>query len=92
MTTTNNLTSAWNFQRLRREKGLTSQAVADAAGVPLREEYLFEIGGVVSDEIKQKVLTAFHKLTGQSVEEQPTIAMNPISRSQGLIGGSNDLH
>jgi len=48
---------------VRRLHDLTSQHVADAAGVPLRTEYLMEIGGVVSREDAEKVLTAVATLT-----------------------------
>ena len=48
---------------VRRLHDLTSQSVADAAGVPLRTEYLMEIGGVVSREDAEKVMTALSTLT-----------------------------
>ncbi|MBV9615649.1 MAG: helix-turn-helix domain-containing protein, partial [Ktedonobacteraceae bacterium] len=81
MTITNNQPFPKNFQRLRREKGLTSRAVAEAAGISLREEYLFEIGGVVSDEIKQKIMQAFQQLTGQSIVEQPTPVISKVNHA-----------
>ncbi|MBV9614576.1 MAG: hypothetical protein JO031_03865 [Ktedonobacteraceae bacterium] len=92
MTTTNNQPFPMNFQRLRREKGLTSRAVAEAAGISLREEYLFEIGGVVSDEIKQKIMQAFQQLTRLPVVEQPTPVINKVNRPLKLIGGDHDLY
>jgi len=54
-----------NFQKIRIEKGLTSRAVADAANIPLREEFLFELGATVSKEVKHKIIHAFSILTGQ---------------------------
>ena len=87
MTMTNNQSSPLSFQQLRREKHLTSQQVAEAAGVSLREEYLFEIGGIVSKETEQRIMQAFSKLTEQSTEEQPTVVMQKISRPSKVIGG-----
>ena len=92
MTRTNNQPNLLNFQQLRREKGLTSGAVAEAAGVSLREEYLFEIGGIVDEEIKRKILKAFEQLTGKSLEEQPTLALQKTHPSLKLIGGEHDLY
>src|SRR5579875_649584 len=83
--TTNNLSTGTSFQRLRREKGLTSRQVAEAAGVSLREEYLFEIGGIVSKEIEQKIMQAFQQLTGEPPEEQPTVTIQKLSRPLKLI-------
>ena len=81
-----------DFQQLRREKGLTSKAVAEVAGISLREEYLFEIGGFVSDEARQKILHAFEKLTGASLEEQPTLALQKVNRPLKVIGGEHELY
>lgn len=66
-----------SFQQLRRAKGLTSREIADAAGVSLAEEYLFEIGGIINKEARQKVMQAFQKLTG-TIPEQPTTIMNTL--------------
>lgn len=52
-----------NFHEIRRESGLTSRQVADAANVPLRDEYMFEIGGVISHDAKEKVIQALSILT-----------------------------
>jgi hypothetical protein len=86
-----------HFQHLRRAQGLTSQAVADAAGISLTDEYLFEIHCLTNSEVKEKIIRAFTHLTGypyilsdfEPVEEQPTAVMN---RSHGFIGGSRELH
>ena len=51
------------LQEVRREHGLTSRALADEAGVPLRIEYLMEIGGTVSHADAQRVLQALFRLT-----------------------------
>ena len=88
------------FQQLRRAKGLTSQAVADAAGVSLTDEYLFEIHCLTDETLKHTIIQAFSQLVGhpyslsdfESVEEQPTVIMNTINRPQGFIGGSHELH
>jgi hypothetical protein len=51
--------------KIRREHpGLTSRQVADMAGVPLRIEYLMEIGGTVSRQEADQVLRALSTLTG----------------------------
>ena len=55
-----------NFQQIRREAGLTSRAVAQAAGVSLRDEYVFELGARVDQETKQKVIQALSTLTGHT--------------------------
>ena len=57
-------TSAYcSFQQIRQAKKLTSRQVADAAGVPLREEYLYEIGGIIGPESKEKLIQALSSLT-----------------------------
>ena len=52
------------LQTLRRKTPLTSRQVAEAAGVPLRIEYLLEIGGIVTQGEAEQVLAAFSRLTG----------------------------
>lgn len=58
------------LQHLRRKTNLTSRQVADEAGVPLRVEYLMEIGGIVTPEDAKKVLAAFSRLTGKQYSLQ----------------------
>ena len=78
------------FQQLRRAKGLTSQDVADAAGISLTDEYLFEIHCLTDEAIKHRIIQAFSILTGHrytlqdfaSVEEQPTTVMQHVGRSR----------
>jgi hypothetical protein len=93
MMTMNKRTNAY-FQSLRREKGLTLQAVASAARFSsITDVYLFEIGAIVDNETQQKIVNAFSQLTGQSytlsniassmLEEQPTVVIQALSRSQG---------
>ena len=76
-----------NFQKIRIEQGLTSRAVAEAANIPLRDEYLFELGAAVSQEVKYKIICAFSTLTGYDYvlsdfewgrrrESQPIVASN----------------
>jgi hypothetical protein len=54
-----------NMRDIRRKYGLTSRAVADAAGVELQIEYLLEIGGLVSKQEVEKMLEALSRLTGE---------------------------
>lgn len=87
-----------NFQQARRESGLTSKTVADAAGVSIGEEYAFEIGGVVNKAIKEKVVQAFARLTGhpytlgnfehEYIEEQETVALLKLSPAPLLPPGA----
>jgi len=53
------------LQALRRKTPLTAREVAEAAEVPLRIEYVMEIGGMVSQQEAEKVLAAFSRLTGE---------------------------
>ena len=91
-----------HFQQLRRAKGLTLQAIATAAGISLTDVYLFEIHCQTDTTIKQNIVQAFSRLTGQSyqisdfepgspAEEQPTLVMNTLRQSQRFTGGSHDL-
>ncbi len=52
------------LMRIRQQHHLTSQQVAEAAGLPLRVEYLCEIGAYVEEEDVHKILTALARLTG----------------------------
>ena len=52
------------LMRIRREWGLTAGYLAQQAGVPLRVEYLCEIGGWVDEEDARKVLNALSASTG----------------------------
>lgn len=51
---------------LRREANLTSQQLADAAGVSLSQSYTVEIGGFVDQTTAEKVIRAFSLLTNSS--------------------------
>jgi len=53
------------LQQIRRETSLTSRQLAETAGVPLRTEYMMEIGGHVAFEDAIKVLDALSQLTGR---------------------------
>jgi len=53
------------LMQVRRENDLTSRQLADAAGIPLREEYLAEIGGLVDEEDALKILEALCHLTSK---------------------------
>ncbi len=54
------------LQELRRKTALTSRQIAEAAQVPLRTEYLMEIGGRVEPQDAERVLEAFSQLTGET--------------------------
>jgi hypothetical protein len=54
------------FLMRRRESGLTSEQVAEAAGLALAEEYRAEIGCVVESEVATRLLAAFSRLTGRN--------------------------
>jgi len=49
--------------QVRQAAKLTTQEVADLAGVPLRVAYLMEIGGMTDREDVQKILHALSSLT-----------------------------
>jgi len=49
---------------VRQRHGLTAERIAEMAGVPLRVEYLMEIGCPVSKDDARKVLLALSSLTG----------------------------
>ena len=49
---------------IRQRHGLTAERIAQMAGVPLRVEYLMEIGCPVSKDDARKVLLALSSLTG----------------------------
>lgn len=53
-----------SLRELREKYSLTAQRVAEAAGVPLRIEYLMEIGGIIKREDAELVLDAIFRLTG----------------------------
>jgi len=54
------------FLVLRQNSGLTSQQVAQEAGLPLSEEYRAEIGSAVEPDVAERVLAAFSRLTGKT--------------------------
>lgn len=54
------------LQQVRRKTSLTSRQVAEMAGVPLRIEYMMEIGSHVSLEDALKVIAALSQLTGHT--------------------------
>jgi hypothetical protein len=53
------------LMQIRREKGLQSSTLADAAGVPLRVEYQAEIGVFVNADEAERLLRALSSLTGE---------------------------
>ena len=53
-----------SIRAIRQRHGLTAQQIAETAGVPLRVEYLMEIGGHVSKNDAKKVMQALSALTG----------------------------
>jgi hypothetical protein len=93
------------FQHLRRNSGLQSRAVANAAGVSLREEYLFEIGGVIPIATKEKIVAAFSALTNhpyiladfeavllasdEAVSREETVALQTLSPAPAPKGANH---
>ena len=61
----NDLERKPHIRDIRRQYGLTSRAVADAAGLDLHTEYLLEIGGPVSNREVEQILQALSYLTGE---------------------------
>lgn len=59
------MTERPRFLTVRRLWGLTSEQVAQEAGLTLTEEYRAEIGGTVEPEVAERLLTAFARLTGR---------------------------
>ena len=55
-----------SLQELRRKTNLTSRQIAEIANVPLRIEYLMEIGGSVEQKDAERILGAFSQLTGEA--------------------------
>lgn len=49
---------------LRQQTKITTQEVADKAGVSLTQAYVVEIGGFTDREIAEKVIRAFSYLSG----------------------------
>jgi hypothetical protein len=52
------------IKQIRQRYDLTAQRVAEIANVPLRVEYLMEIGCPVSMEEAQRIIQALSALTG----------------------------
>lgn len=52
------------IKQIRQRYDLTAQRVAEMASVPLRVEYVMEIGCPVSKEDAEKVMQALSALTG----------------------------
>lgn len=63
------------FLTLRRESGLTSEQVAQAAKLSLSDEYRAEIGCAIEPEMAARILAAFSILTGKGWTMQE-IAIN----------------
>src|SRR5713226_4530382 len=59
------------LMQVRRENNLTSRQLADAAGIPLRVEYLAEIGGLVEEMEAGLLLEAISKLTSKCIVTFP---------------------
>jgi hypothetical protein len=54
-----------NLMRIRQAHNLTSRQIADKAGLPLRVEYVAEIGGLVAKEDASKIAEALSVLAGK---------------------------
>ncbi len=55
-----------SLKELRRQHNISLTALAEQAGVPLREEYLLEIGVPVEKQTVLKILKAFSRLVDQT--------------------------
>jgi hypothetical protein len=76
-----------NFQQVRREAWLTSRAIAETADVPLRDEYLFELGAKVDQETRYKIIHALSRLTGHAYtlrdfEPEETTTQGAVSENE----------
>jgi hypothetical protein len=78
-----------HIRDIRRQYGLTSRAVAEAAGLDLQTEYLLEIGGLVSNKEVEQVLQALSRLTGEQFTRENVrglcVAPNRIAKSSPQI-------
>ena len=54
-----------NLMRIRQAHNLTSRQIADKAGLPLRIEYVAEIGGLIQEEDASKIANALSTLAGK---------------------------
>jgi hypothetical protein len=76
----NQTQSQTTIKAIRQRHGVTAQDLAAMAGVPLRVEYLMEIGCPVSQEDAAKIwralsaLTSIHPLAGA----QSRVMLNPL--------------
>jgi transcriptional regulator with XRE-family HTH domain len=53
------------FLALRLQSGLTSEQVAQKAGLTLGDEYRAETGSAIEQDVAERILTAFSQLTGK---------------------------
>lgn len=60
------------FLLIRRASGLTSERVAQEAGLSLYEEYRAELGNAVEPEVAERLAAAFSRLTGKAWTVQET--------------------
>lgn len=60
------------FLLIRRASGLTSEHVAQEAGLSLSEEYRAELGNAVEPEVAERLVAAFSRLTGKDWTVQET--------------------
>lgn len=69
-----------SIRDIRQRHGVTSQVLAEKAGVPLRIPYLMEIGCPVSQNDAAKVLRALSVLTKDNslANAQPKAALRPL--------------
>ncbi len=78
---------------IRRQYGLTSRDVADAAGVELQTEYLLEIGGLVGSEEVEQVLNALSRLTGEQFTSENVCGLcTPPNRVTKSSSSANVMH
>lgn len=60
------------FLMVRRESGLTSERVAQEAGLSLADEYGAELGNAMEPAVAEHLLAAFSRLTGRAWTLQET--------------------
>ena len=78
---------------IRRNTDITTQAIAQKAGLPVSDVYTVEVGGCASWALAQKVVSAFNQLSGLKVsvydiEFSRMDSWQQNAASPGTIGGN----
>ena len=72
---------------LRQLTTITTQEVAEMAGVSLTQAYVVEIGGFTESEIAEKVISAFSTLSGTRYTLEDICLQNvsmPVTKRQSM--------